>query len=140
MLRVITFFFSVLITVSFSQTKDEATVLDLSRTKFRWMIEKKTDSLNLILDERLSYIHSNGWVQNKKEFIDDFNRKLTYHSINLSELHVRVYRRSAVVTGKGHFSVSLEGNRVETDLFFTEVYVRYGNKWKLASRHANKIG
>ena len=104
------------------------------------MIEKKTDSLNLILDERLSYIHSNGWVQNKKEFIDDFNGKLTYHSINLSELHVRVYRRSAVITGKGHFSVSLEGNRVETDLFFTEVYVRYGNKWKLASRHANKIG
>lgn len=140
MVRVITFFFSVLMTVSFSQTKDEATVLDLSRTKFRWMIENKTDSLDLILDERLSYIHSNGWVQNKKEFIDDFNGKLIYHQINLSELHVRVYRRSAVVTGKGHFSVSLEGNRVETDLFFTEVYIRYGNKWKLASRHANKIG
>lgn len=114
--------------------------MDLCRTKFRWMIEKKTDSLNLILDERLSYIHSNGWVQTKKEFIDDFTSKLIYHDISLTELNARVYRRSAVITGKGHFNASLNGNRTETNLFFTEVYIRYGNKWKLASRHANKIG
>ena len=125
---------------SFAQTKEESAIMNLSRTKFRWMVEGKTDSLNIILDERLSYIHSNGWVQTKKEFIEDFKGKLIYHDISISEMHVRVYRRSAVVTGKGRFTVSLNGNRSETNLFFTEVYIRNGNKWKLASRHANRLG
>lgn len=125
---------------SFSQTKEEAEVQDISRKKFRWMTEKKLDSLEFLVDERLSYIHSNGWIQSKKEFLEDFNGKLIYHRIDVSELSARVYRRSAVVTGKGHFTVSLNGNRLETDLLFSEVYVRSGNKWKLVSRHANKIG
>ena len=125
---------------SFAQTKEESAIMNLSRTKFRWMVGGKTDSLNIILDERLSYIHSNGWVQTKKEFIEDFKGKLIYHDISISEMHVRVYRRSAVVTGKGRFTVSLNGNRSETNLFFTEVYIRNGNKWKLASRHANRLG
>ncbi|MFZ9980975.1 MAG: nuclear transport factor 2 family protein [Cyclobacteriaceae bacterium] len=125
---------------STAQTKDEAEIENISRKKFRWMIEQKLDSLDLLTDERLSYIHSNGWVQSKKEFLEDFKGKLIYHKIDINELSARVYRRSAVVTGKGHFSVSLNGNKLEIDLLFSEVYVRSGNKWKLVSRHANKIG
>jgi hypothetical protein len=125
---------------STAQTKDEAEIENISRKKFRWMIEKKLDSLDLLTDERLSYIHSNGWVQSKKEFLEDFNGKLVYHKVDITELSARVYRRSAVVTGKGRFTVSLNGTRIEIDLLFSEVYVRSGSKWKLVSRHANKIG
>jgi len=125
--------------IATAQTKEESEILSLSRKKFRWMVEKKIDSLSVLADERLSYIHSNGWVQSKKEFIDDFNGKLVYLKIDLVEMHARAYRKSAVVTGKGHFSVILNGNRVETDLLFTEVYVKSGSKWKLVSRHANRL-
>lgn len=138
-----TIFLMISLFFSFSvvgQSKEETEIMNLAKKKFRWMVEKKIDSLSALADERLSYIHSNGWIQTKKDFIEDFNGKLVYHDIQVVELHSRVYRRSAVVTGKGHFTVSLNGNRLEVDLLFTEVYIRSGGKWKLVSRHANRLG
>ena len=138
-----TIFLMISLFFSFSvvgQSKEETEIMNLVKKKFRWMVEKKIDSLSALADERLSYIHSNGWVQTKKDFIEDFSGKLIYHDINVVELHSRVYRRSAVVTGKGHFTVSLNGNRLEVDLLFTEVYIRSAGKWKLVSRHANRLG
>ena len=138
-----TIFLTISLFFSFSvvgQSKEETEIMNLAKKKFRWMVEKKIDSLSVLADERLSYIHSNGWIQTKKDFIEDFNGKLIYHDIQVIELHSRVYRRSAVITGKGHFTVSLNGSRLEVDLLFTEVYIRSGGKWKLVSRHANRLG
>ena len=138
-----TIFLMISLFFSFSvvgQSKEETEIMNLAKKKFRWMVEKKIDSLSVLADERLSYIHSNGWIQTKKDFIEDFNGKLIFHDIQIVELHSRVYRRSAVVTGKGHFTVSLNGSRLEVDLLFTEVYIRSGGKWKLVSRHANRLG
>lgn len=124
---------------SFSQSKDDEEVISLSKRKFKWMVDKNIDSLEMILDERLSYIHSNGWIQTKKDFLNDFSHKLIYHEISVSEMKVHTYRKSAVITGKGHFSVTMDGNLIGVDLLFTEVYVRTGGKWKLVSRHANRL-
>ena len=55
----------------FSQSKQEQEVIQLSHAKFKWLVQKKVDSLKIVLDERLTYIHSNGWVQTKRELIDD---------------------------------------------------------------------
>ena len=135
--------FSVLTLISFyvgAQSKDEQEVIALAKRKFELMKAAKLDSLNLIIDDRLSYIHSNGWVQTKKEFIDDFsNGKLTYHDIVASGLSARVYKGSAVITGKGAFTTTMNGNRSTVQLMFTEVYVKQKNSWKLVSRHANRL-
>lgn len=123
-----------------AQTKEETEIMALSRKKFRWMVEAKLDSLDVILDERLSYIHSNGWVQSKKEFLEDFtNGKLTYHSIEVKEMSARVYKRSAVVTGKAVAETTLSGTRAIINLMFTEVYVVQKGGWKLVSRHASRL-
>ncbi len=123
-----------------AQTKEETEIMSLSRKKFRWMVEANLDSLDVILDERLSYIHSNGWVQSKKEFLEDFtNGKLTYHSIDVKEVSARVYKRSAVVTGKAVAETTLSGNRSTVSLMFTEVYVVQKGGWRLVSRHASRL-
>lgn len=44
------------------QSPVEKFLLQLHEKKFRWMIEKKNDSLSSMLDERLLYIHSSGWT------------------------------------------------------------------------------
>lgn len=104
------------------------------------MVEAKLDSLEVLLDERLSYIHSTGWTQSKKEFLEDFtNGKLTYHSIDVKEISARVYKRSAVVTGTAILETTLSGNRSMVNLKFTEVYVLQKGGWKLVSRHASRI-
>lgn len=118
----------------------ELTVLDLSKKKFGWMIRMKYDSLQAALDDRLMFIHSNGWVENKQEFIQDIKSgKLRYTNIQVLEATARIYSSTAIVTGKGNFQVTLDGNNLELTLSYTEVYIQKDGKWLLASRHANRM-
>ena len=89
---------------AFAQSTTERVVLELSRKKFDWLIGKQADSLNRVLDEKVLYIHSNGWVQNKKEILDDMRSgKLVYQKVIIKDAAVRTYGQTAIVTGLGTF-------------------------------------
>ncbi len=124
----------------FAQTKTEQSVLNLSKKKFQWLIEKQYDSLDLLLDDKLEYVHSNGWVQTKAEVIaDSKSGNMVYHSVDVNEAHARAYNNDTViVTGSGAFS-GIHGQAFTISLHFTEVYIKSGNRWKLASRHSNRM-
>ena len=118
----------------------EQAVLDLSKRKFGWMIRMRFDSLESILDDRLLFVHSNGWTENKQELINDIKSgKLRYQNIQISEATARMYQGTAIVNGKGKFNVLLDGNTLDITLSYTEVYVLKDKKWLLASRHANRM-
>lgn len=123
-----------------AQTSAERELLRLSADKFRWLISQDADSLKPLLNARLMYIHSNGWVQSRQEVLDDMaSGKLIYHSINISNAQVRLYKDTGIVTGKGRFSGQREGSDFDMELTFTEVYVKDKKKWMLVSRHANRM-
>lgn len=125
---------------TFAQTKDEKAVLDLSRKKFEWLINKQADSLESVLDNRVMYVHSNGWTQSKKEVLADMQSgKLIYKIVEVKDASVRLYSNTAIVTGIGRFSGAREGNTFDMDLSYTEVYVLQEKRWVLASRHANRL-
>ena len=137
-----------LATLAFSQDQREQRVLDLSRKKFDWLIQRNYDSLNNFLDDNILYIHSNGWVQAKMEIIEDLKSgKLNYQKVIIKESKVRLYPSSgtsstaAVVTGLGTFEGITEGKPFAMDLRYTEVYVLSGMpiRWRLVSRHANRM-
>jgi hypothetical protein len=131
-------FISLAVTAQISQT--EQYILDLSKRKFDWLVNKKMDSLKFILDDHLKYIHSNGWIQTKKEVIDDCaSGKLLYQKIEISETSVRLYGTTAIVTGKGNFSGTVNQTTFAMDLAYTEVYIKKDNHWLLVSRHSNKM-
>ena len=118
----------------------EQTVLDLSKKKFELMIRMKYDSLLSILDDRLMFVHSSGWTETKQELIQDIKSgKLKYTNIQVLEATARIYPSTAIVTGKGRFQVTLDGNNLDLNLSYTEVYVQKDGKWLLASRHANRL-
>ena len=127
---------------AFAQTQSqlEKQIIDLSTRKFNWLIDKKYDSLESLLDDRLMYIHSNGWVQSKREVIDDLKTgKLNYVKVTLKESSVRIYGVTAIINGLGTFEGVTEGKTFAIELRFTEVYVKNGKVWMLASRHANRM-
>jgi Domain of unknown function (DUF4440) len=125
------------------QTDESATeqfVLRLHEKKFQWMVKKQLDSLKNSLDERVVYVHSNGWVQNKKEVIDDLKSgKLIMNSVTVTEAKARVYKGAVIVNGKGKFDVVIDGKSVVIDLLYTEVYVKRKDGWLLVTRHANRL-
>lgn len=123
------------------QSPTEKYLLQLHEKKFRWMTEKKLDSLQTILDERLVYIHSNGWTETAKEVIDDIRSgKLTITNVKVNEASVRIFKNNTgVITGKGLFNVIINDKQVELNLYYTEVYVKKKSSWVLISRHACKL-
>ncbi|MBX2916039.1 MAG: nuclear transport factor 2 family protein [Cyclobacteriaceae bacterium] len=125
---------------SFAQ-KNETTVDQLHRKKFTWLINKQYDSLYLVLHNQVQYIHSNGWVQAKKEVIDDLTTgKLNYTNIEVLESKVTIYKSTAVVTGKGNFrGLMPDKSEFNLSLCYTEVYVKVGKQWMLLNRLATKI-
>lgn len=129
-------------TQAFSQTTEAEQVNQLHRKKFEWLITKNYDSLNWLLDDQVKYIHSNGWIQTKREVIEDLKtNKLNYTAVSIEESDVVFYgTRMAIVTGKGTF-IGLMPDKTEfkLNLLYSEVYVRYKKQWRLTSRLATKI-
>lgn len=129
------------ITASSFGQKDETIVDNLHRKKFTWLISKNYDSLNWIMHEQVQYVHSNGWVQTKKEVTEDLNTgKLNYTQIEIAESKTIVYKNTGIVTGKGRFrGLMPDQSEFNLSLFYTEVYVKVGKEWKLLNRLATKI-
>lgn len=144
---ILSFAFFLISISSFGQKKaineesaTEQFVLRLHEKKFQFMVKKQLDSLNAILDERVVYVHSNGWQQTKKEITEDLKSgKLIMNSVTVTEAKARVYKGAVIINGKGKFDVVVEGKAVILDLLYTEVYVRKKEGWLLVTRHANRI-
>ena len=127
----------------FSQTKKDKIahhIIALHQKKFDFMISKQFDSLSLILDADLKYIHSNGWVESKEDLLANLKSdKLVYKQVTVSETKVYLTNHVAIVSGKGLFSVILEDQKIEIPLMYSEIYVKKRGKWLLLHRHANKL-
>ncbi|HRI78461.1 MAG TPA: nuclear transport factor 2 family protein [Cyclobacteriaceae bacterium] len=127
-------------TAAQTPSPQEKKVLDLSVRKFNWLIGKQYDSLETLLDDHIMYVHSNGWVQNKREVIDDLKSgKLNYVKVNVKEATARIYDKAAIVNGTGTIDGMVEGKSFVLDLRYTEIYILKGKNWSFVSRHANKM-
>jgi hypothetical protein len=122
------------------ESATEQFVLRLHEKKFQWMIRKEVDSLKSILDDRVIYVHSNGWQQNKQEITEDLKSgKLIMNNVTVNEAKARVYKGAVIINGKGSFDVVIDSKAVVVELLYTEVYMRRKEGWLLVTRHANRM-
>ena len=77
-------------------------------------------------------------VMTKAEVLD-FARsgRMKFLSYVTSDLHIRVYGDSAVVTGRLQRARVLNGKKIADDWRFTKVYVRQEQKWRVVAFHAS---
>lgn len=117
--------------------KQEAQVLDRMK-KFHELLVEKKFFIDQYIDDSLSYGHSNGWVENKNEFIENLGQKIVYHSIKEDSVRVSVNRNTAHARFTADIDVSLNGQRSRFHLRVLEVWVRNGKSWRLFARQAVK--
>ena len=65
---------------------------------------------------------------------------LTYDSLDLDEVTVRVYGEAAVAIGRQVQSAAYRGNSIKAELRTTLVLVHQQGQWQLASLHLSPIG
>jgi Domain of unknown function (DUF4440) len=122
------------------QSSSEKEVLALHYQKFRWLTAKNYDSIRFMMHPKVAYIHSNGWIENAEEVIQDLKSgKLNYVSIDVQEASAKQSDQCVVVTGKGLFKGITQGTEFSIPLLYTEVYVKHKKKWLLLQRHANRL-
>ena len=75
-------------------------------------------------------------MRNKAEVITDFtSHALTYQSITIAEVRVRVYGNAAVETGRSTMVGQDRGKAVPRENRFTRVWVMTDGRWQLVANH-----
>ena len=118
----------------------EHEVRTAERQRFEAMMKQDVAALDTLLDEDLTYVHTDGEMQSKAELIDLIrSRRLVYESIEPSEVHVRVYEGVAIATGLSRMRVRSATGVSSFGIRFTEAYVRREGRWLLTAWQATRV-
>lgn len=114
---------------------------NLDSLRMKTMIKKDTILLKRILHDSLFYIHSNGLIESKNDFISSIiSGKIQYDEIQIQERKQRTRNRmSCSYTGIVRVIGQYKGEPFQVKLAFTSHYTRQGNYFKLIYWQSTKM-
>jgi len=127
---------------------DDASVLSLTEvevqqaqaTRLQAMLDVNVDALDGLLADDLTYTHSTGLLETKREFLEALQAQtIRYLSISPHDIRVRVYDDSAVVTGITAVRVHVGGQDRAASLRITEVHRRNKDGWQLVAYQSTRV-
>ena len=116
-----------------AQANAEQEVLNLSNTKWRWMAEKKVDSLAALFDDQSVFVHMSRTMSKTQELDVIRTGGIHYKHAEIFESSVRFIGTTAIVLHRIRLDAVVGGNEVTNPFTVTEVYVKLAGKWKLGS-------
>lgn len=114
-------------------SRAEQEVLDLSRTKWRWMADRKADSLAALFHEASVFVHMGGAWGRTQELDIIRSGGIHYKRAEVFEATARIVDATAIVLARIRLDAVVGGNEVSNPFFVTEVYVRQGGVWRLGA-------
>lgn len=125
---------------AFGQKPDSATLIRSVADLNDALINRDTTRLKILLRDDLHYYHSNGWMQSRRDIIDDlFNGKLTYDKVSQESRAIRLRGNIAQVKTVVDIEAVLNGKPIQLKLKVVQVWVWKNSRWELFSRHSEKI-
>ena len=115
-----------------TRTPTEQQVIDLSKTKWNWMADKKVESLAALFDDRAMFTHMGGTWGKDQELATIKSGDIWYKKASLYAVDVRVFGETAVVLEDMDLEAVVGGNTVTNAFMVTEVYTKQAGKWRLA--------
>jgi len=114
-------------------TNAEQEILDLSKTKWRWMSERNVDSLAALFDDQAVFVHMGGTMSKDQELGVIRSGGIHYKHAEIYETSVRFIGTTAIVLNRIRLDAVVGGNEVTNPFVVTEVYVQQDGTWKLGS-------
>jgi len=105
------------------------------------LVSKDEKTLTELLNKDVSYGHSNGWVQNKTDIINDLKSgKLAYDKIeNTSSMIAAINGNWATVRTNTNAEGKVSGNAFQFKLHILEVWLKTNAGWQLIARQSTKL-
>ena len=114
-------------------TPRDQEILNLSRTKWRWMAERKVDSLAALFDDQAVFVHMGGTMSRTQELDVIKGGMIQYKNAEIQETSVRFIGSTAILLNRIRLTAVVGGNEVVNPFVVTEVYVQQNGTWKLGS-------
>jgi hypothetical protein len=112
----------------------EQEVINLSKEKWRWMSERKVDSLAALFDEQAVFVHMGGTMSKDQELEVIRSGRIHYKDVDIQEVSVRfIGTTTAILLNRIRLVAVVGGNEVTNPFVVTEVYVEQNGTWTLAS-------
>lgn len=104
------------------------------------LVAKDSIVLKQLLHPKLSFGHSNGWVQNFSDVFADMNSgKLQYKKTEASVTNINFTKKWAVVISNGLFEGNVSGTNFSLKLHVMQTWIWVKNKWVMVSRQSTKL-
>ena len=82
-------------------------------------------AMERLFGDELLYTHSSGKSDSKASYIElQRSKSVVYRSMQRSDVNVRTYGCVAIITGSGHYGVTVNGKDSTVDLLFHSVWVK----------------
>jgi len=120
--------------------KDSSAVLGAVARLEKALLNKDSATMNGLLHKDVSYGHSSGWVQTKKEEVDDMmSGFLIYNKLEDSSINIVMSKDKAIVREKVRAVGSRDGKSFDLSLFITQVWLQSKKGWQLFARQSTKL-
>jgi len=120
--------------------KDSSAVLGAVARLEKALLNKDSATMNGLLHKDVSYGHSSGWVQTKKEVVDDMmSGFLVYNKLEDSSINIVMSKDKAIVREKVRAVGSRDGKSFDLSLFITQVWLQSKKGWQLFARQSTKL-
>jgi ketosteroid isomerase-like protein len=122
-----------------AQTSEENRIKTLVEELRLAMVDANKTALEKLAAEDLSYGHSGGQIENKKEFVDKIvSGKSDFTKIELADQTIKITGDVAVVRHKLTGETNNDGKPGTLNLSVLLVWQKQSNEWKLLARQAVK--
>ena len=117
-----------------------AEILKLEEERNQAIVHGDAAALERMTDDDYSFITLRGELRTKKEIVQGFKSgSFHYESREISDLNVRLFGNTAVVTGRSNQKGKENGKDYSGDYRFTRVYVKQDGRWLTVALQATLI-
>lgn len=122
------------------QSKDQKAVADVVEKLRIAMIDANKDALENLVSDSLSYGHSSGHVEGKKEFVENLvSGKSDFVTIELSAQTISIVNNIAIVRHTLTATTNDGGKPGTAKIHVLLVWEKTKGEWKLVARQAVKL-
>jgi quercetin dioxygenase-like cupin family protein len=120
-------------------TNTEQEIINLSKEKWRWMSERKVDTLAALFHEKAVFVHMGGTMTKDQELNVIKSGGIHYKQAEIQETSVQFIGNTALLLNKIRLVAVVGGNEVINPFVVTEVYVQESGKWTLGSMSFTRL-
>lgn len=132
MKKIIVGFFILFSFVTYAQSsKEEATVLQISKDKWQWMADKNVDKLKDLFDDKAKFVHMSGTWKTDEELEIIKTGSIWYKEAQVHDTAIELSGETAIVWNRITLIAMVRGTEAKTEFTVTEVYQKQKKDWKM---------